>query len=66
LAEKFSSEDVPGRDTYRLTEKGESPRPVMSAIAKWGLEQIDGTAALMKPAGTMKPAAAVTKHKGRT
>jgi len=37
----------------------------MFAIAKWGLEHINGTAALMKPAGTMKPAA-VAKHKGRT
>ncbi len=51
LAEKFSSPDVPGRDAYRLTGKGESLRPIITAIAKWGLDNIEGTAALMKPKG---------------
>jgi DNA-binding HxlR family transcriptional regulator len=51
LAERYSSEEFPGRDAYRLTKKGESLRPIVLAIAKWGLEHIDGTAALMKPKG---------------
>ena len=28
--------------TYRLTERGESLRPVIKAIAAWGLESIEG------------------------
>ncbi|RLT21402.1 MAG: transcriptional regulator [Planctomycetota bacterium] len=51
LAEKFPSPEVPGREAYRLTEKGESLRPIMMALAKWGLDHIEGTAALMKPRG---------------
>lgn len=43
LAEKFASIDQPGREAYRLTAKGKSLKPVLSAVTKWGLEQIEGT-----------------------
>lgn len=34
---------------YRLTAKGKSLLPVATAIAQWGLENIRGTKALLKP-----------------
>ena len=37
--------DEPGRDSYRLTAKGKSLRPVLTAIANWGLSNIKGTVA---------------------
>ena len=43
LVEKFSSSDVMGRQAYRLTALGETLRPVVAAIAKWGLTHIEGT-----------------------
>ena len=46
LAEKYASE---GREAYRLTEKGKSLGPVLSAIAEWGLSNISGTSAQMSP-----------------
>ena len=49
LAEKYSSADDAGRDAYRLTAKGKSLRPVLSAIAEWGLSNIKGTVAHMTP-----------------
>lgn len=49
LAEKFPLSDASGREGYRLTAAGESLRPVLTAIARWGLEHIPGTAAKMKP-----------------
>ncbi len=48
LAEKFSSPVQPGRDAYRLTAQGRTLGPVIKAIVKWGLEQIEGTATMMK------------------
>jgi DNA-binding HxlR family transcriptional regulator len=48
LAERYPSPESPGRDAYRLTKKGESLRPVLMALAKWGLENLPGTAAMMK------------------
>ena len=49
LVEKFPSPDPPGRDAYRLTEKGKSLRPVIMTIVQWGLEHIEGTEVRMKP-----------------
>ena len=49
LAEKFQSQEHLGRDAYRLTMKGKSLKPVLMAIAKWGLENVNGSAQLLKP-----------------
>ncbi len=49
LAEKFPSAEIPGRDAYRLTAKGESLKPVLKAVAQWGLQQVEGTEIRMKP-----------------
>ena len=49
LIEAFEAEDREGRVGYRLTKKGESLRPVVDSILKWGLKHIEGTAAKMKP-----------------
>lgn len=45
LAEKFSNPDHPRKPEYRLTKKGLSLEPIVRAIAKWGLEEIEGTEA---------------------
>ena len=49
LVERFPSPTQPGREAYRLTPKGRTLGPVVRAIVKWGLEQIDGTVAMLKP-----------------
>jgi DNA-binding HxlR family transcriptional regulator len=49
LVEKYSSVDQPGRDAYRLTAKGRSLRPVLTAVAEWGLSNIKGTVANLTP-----------------
>ncbi len=49
LAETYSSVDLPGRDAYRLTAKGKSLRPILNAVAEWGLANIQGTEAVLKP-----------------
>ena len=49
LAEKYSKPDLPGREAYRLTAKGQSLYPVLNAVALWGLEQIEGTSAQLMP-----------------
>ena len=49
LVERRASTDQVGRDDYLLTPKGKSLRPILSAIAEWGLANIEGTAALMAP-----------------
>ena len=51
LAEKYTSDEIPIRDAYRLTVKGRSLKPVMEAVAKWGLANIEGTEIRMKPKG---------------
>lgn len=51
IAEKFPSPESSGRDAYRLTKKGESLKPVLEALAHWGLENIDETKIGMKPKG---------------
>ena len=49
VAERYPSPEQPGRDAYRLTAKGRKLKPVLTAITKWGLENIDGTEAKLKP-----------------
>ena len=49
LAEKYVTNDIPARDAYRLTTKGKTLRPVLEAVAKWGLINIVGTETKMKP-----------------
>jgi DNA-binding HxlR family transcriptional regulator len=49
LAEKDTSDRYAGREVYGLTAKGETLVPVLEAIALWGLDHIDGTAALLGP-----------------
>lgn len=48
LVEKFVSGESSGREGYRLTSKGESLGPLVKAIVKWGLENIEGTEAFLK------------------
>lgn len=52
LAESFEPPHGGGRSGYRLTAKGRSLLPVLSAIADWGLRHIRGTEARLRPAGT--------------
>jgi DNA-binding HxlR family transcriptional regulator len=49
LVEKFPSPEQPGRDAYRLTKKGKTLETVVQSIVKWGLENLPGTAAKLKP-----------------
>lgn len=49
LAEKFPAPDQAGRDAYRLTKKGKSLGRIVKEFTKWGLENIEGTAAKLKP-----------------
>lgn len=48
LIEKFPSDEVPGKEAYRLTKKGKSLGPVVRSIANWGLTHLDGTVAKMQ------------------
>ncbi len=38
---------------YRLTERGRSLGPVLVAVARWGLENIEGTEARLAPPGVL-------------
>ena len=49
LAERFPSPEQTGREAYRLTDKGKTLGPVVKALVKWGLEQIQDTATMMTP-----------------
>jgi len=49
LAERVPAEQAPGRDAYRLTEKGRALRPVVEAVGRWGLAQLEGTEARLGP-----------------
>lgn len=49
LVERYPSETSSGKEAYRLTKKGRSLKPLISSITKWGLENIEGTAAKMEP-----------------
>ena len=50
LAERYASAEQPSREAYRLTAKGKTLGPVLTAIAAWGQTHIKGTAAHMTPA----------------
>ena len=47
LVQACPSEERVGRNAYKLTPKGESLKPVLQAVAAWGLQHIEGTAALL-------------------
>jgi DNA-binding HxlR family transcriptional regulator len=49
LAERYASDELPGREAYRLTRKGASLKPVLQSIADWGLEHLEGTERRLKP-----------------
>jgi DNA-binding HxlR family transcriptional regulator len=49
LVEKVPSTEQPGREAYRLTNRGKSLSPVVKAIVQWGLKNIEGTATKMQP-----------------
>lgn len=49
LVEKNRDSDGPARDAYLLTPRGKSLRPILEAIARWGLENIKGTKAHLSP-----------------
>jgi len=49
LAEKYPSPEQAGREAYRLTSKGRSLAQIVQEIAKWGLANIHGTEARLKP-----------------
>ena len=48
LVERQASEDHAGRCDYALTAKGKTLLPVLRAVAEWGLEHIEGTAARIR------------------
>ena len=48
LVERFPSPEHAGRRAYRLTDKGKTLRPVLSAISAWGLEHIEGAEARLR------------------
>ena len=52
LAERFPSPEHASRDAYRLTRKGKSLKPLLTAITKWGLENLEGTEVRLKPKST--------------
>ncbi|MCC6511475.1 MAG: helix-turn-helix transcriptional regulator [Pirellulaceae bacterium] len=52
LVEKYTTTEIAGRDAYRLTSKGKSLKPVLDAVAKWGLANIEGTEAKLKSTGS--------------
>lgn len=54
LAESFVPQQGAGRGGYRLTAKGRSLLPVLSAIADWGLRHISGTEARLRPPSTSR------------
>ncbi len=49
LAEKYSSPEQPGREAYRLTAKGKSLGPILTAVARWGIANIKGTKSVLTP-----------------
>jgi DNA-binding HxlR family transcriptional regulator len=49
FAERHLSDDPAGRVTYTLTSKGKSLKPVLRAVANWGLENVEGTEARLTP-----------------
>jgi DNA-binding HxlR family transcriptional regulator len=48
LVDRHVSDAHAGRHDYALTAKGLTLLPVLHAVAEWGLQHIEGTAALIK------------------
>ncbi len=55
LAERHAPADHRVREVYRLTDKGRTLLPLLKVIAQWGLEHIEGTAALLSPETNIQP-----------
>ena len=51
LVETFRPKEGPNRDAYRLTKKGKSLKPVLNAVAQWGLKHLPGTDARLQAKG---------------
>jgi DNA-binding HxlR family transcriptional regulator len=49
IAEKWHPDAEVGREAYRLTAKGESLKSVLESVARWGLSNIEGTEARLRP-----------------
>ena len=49
LVETFPAPQQPTRDAYRLTARGQTLLPVLDALAAWGLANLPGTEARLKP-----------------
>lgn len=49
LVEKWQPNDGSTREAYRLTTKGASLKSVLESISQWGLANIPGTQAKLKP-----------------
>ena len=45
LIERYPSDDIAGREAYRLTEQGRSLRALLGQLKAWGLQHIPGTEA---------------------
>jgi len=48
IVERYPSNDIAGREAYRLTEKGRALRGLMAQIRAWGLDYIEGTDARLQ------------------
>ena len=49
LVDALPSDERAGATAYRLTKKGKSLAPLIKMISSWGLENLPGTAAKLKP-----------------
>jgi DNA-binding HxlR family transcriptional regulator len=49
IAEKWIPDKENSREAYRLTAKGQSLKTVLDSVAQWGLKNIKGTEARLKP-----------------
>lgn len=56
LVERFTPRDHADREGYRLSARGKSLRPVLKAIARWGLANAEGTRIGVKPSFNSEPA----------
>jgi DNA-binding HxlR family transcriptional regulator len=55
LVERQTSDDHAGRFDYVLSAKGLTLLPVLQAVAHWGLQHIEGTAALIQASPRRRP-----------
>lgn len=49
VLERLESPDHAGRPEYHLTPRGEALRPIVEAVAAWGLAHVKGAKARMTP-----------------